>query len=202
MTSFSYGTVHNLEPDPEVVRYLTQAGGLNLYDEPNYRLVWSNCATKPQRLPWPNVSARIVERPHRLQYGRAFLNDRFIIEKWQPPDIYGYPEDWVETEWSKSGSLVDYGPYPSRGKYHLIDVVENAKSGFMHPSREYIRMVLLAATRKSEMSTLEQRNAIEAVEDAEEDAAYNRRLDMIRDANKPSNFHDMWMSTYIPGKRD
>lgn len=203
MTTIACGTVHRLDVPPEIVNYITDRGGKNLHGDPLYRIVWSNNATKETRAPWPTIpGAAIVERPHRLRYGKAVISDRFVIESWRPPEFYGDPRDWKESGYSKSGTYVDYGPYPSRGVYSMVDIVEDSLSNFTFPTRGYIDAVLLASNIRASMTPEQERDMVERAEEAEERATYERRLAMIQDANKPSNYHDIWMSMNIQGKKD
>ena len=202
---FRCGTVHNLEAPKELHQYLTEYGGKNLFGEPIFRLVWSNNTVKESRLPWPDLGQGvIVERPHRLKYGKAMVSDRFIVERWQPPEMYGDPEDWIETQWRPGVGTVDYGPYPVRGRYNFIDAVTGLDADgspcFAMPTRIYLKTIVDGSNHMKSMSAWEYRNIIDAQDEAEEQARFDRRLSMIQDANRPSNYHDIWMSMNTPGK--
>lgn len=204
MTTIRCGVVHNLELPKALHDYLGEIGGLNVYGDPLFRIAWSNNLTKETRLPWPPAVSRITERPHRLKYGKALVTDRFIVEKWEPASSYGNPADWVDTGWKAGFGYVDYGPYPSRGKYNLVDTVEGVDSlgapCFLMPTRQYLRTVVDTVHYIKGISVLEQQYMAEAREEIEEKAQFERRLAMIKDANKPSNYHDAWVSLNTPGK--
>lgn len=198
------GTVHNLEVPDFLRDYLVEIGGSNIYGDPNYRIVWSNNATRPTRMPWPVIpGVDIIERPHRLRYGKAMVRDRFILEKWHPASHYGDPEDWEETGWKPEFGRVDYGPYPSRGRYEQVDTIEgidvDGNPCFAWPTRQYLWTALKTVEYVKGMTLQEQQYATEAREEAEERARFNRRLDMIKDANRPFVYSDAWVSM-TPGK--
>jgi hypothetical protein len=201
---FRCGEVYDLVLPDKIRRYLNDIGGLNLYGDPIFRVVWSNNATKETTLPWPALGNSVLEKAKRLRYGRAMVHDRFVLEKWQPPELYGEPEDWVESEWKPGSGIIDYGPYPSRGKYNFTDTIEglddNGNPCFLMPTRDYLRTAVEAANHVRSMSAWEYRRIIEAEEAEEQRAADERRLAMIQDANKPSNYHDVWLSLNSPQK--
>lgn len=193
------GTVHNLEVPDFLLEYLAYLGGSNIFGDPNYRIVWSNNATKETRLPWPTIpSARIVERPRRLRYGKAMISDRFILEKWNPASHYGSPDEWEETGRKTGFGPIDYGPYPSRGKYEQVDTIEGVdrfgEACFVWPTRQYIWTAIKTVDYTKELSITEQQYLTEAREEAEDNAKFNRRLDMIKDANRPFVHTDAWVS--------
>jgi hypothetical protein len=201
MATIRIGEVHSKDVPPGISEYLELVGGKNLYGQPMYTIAWANNLTKETRTEYPDLGGvSVVERPRRLKYGKSLVKDRFVIERWQPPSAYGDPADWVETEWLKTGTIVDYGPYPHQGRYTLVDIVEDSNSQYVEPTRAYIDAVLLAS-RNKELTTPGQEMAyIRAQEEREEEERFNRRLDIIKDANRPSNFHDVWVSMNTPGK--
>lgn len=82
---------------------LLTAGGSNLYGHPNYRLVWSES----------RLEIRYGQRVKKYGSGR----DRWILEKWCPPEMYGSEDLWgFETKDRESGELI-LGPFPRQGEY-------------------------------------------------------------------------------------
>jgi hypothetical protein len=127
---------HN--PPPWAAEMLTRSGGLNLYGEPVYRLVWSN-----NRLAW--VAGRFTDRNNEGYVIREVLaarmmpkypvQNRWIIEQFLPAEKYGTPEGWYRNtkEWGEEGNLPQLGPYPSRGDYELACLIET-------PRREFVQV--------------------------------------------------------------
>lgn len=116
---------------PEEVRdRLARAGGLNRYGEPNYRAVWGW-----SRLGW--IGGKWVDRDERGEVIREVVEvrhvpkyepfDRWHIEKWIPPELYGSPARWYEMTAEVEGAqLVEaLGPYPSEGEYEHCLTLES-----------------------------------------------------------------------------
>lgn len=155
-------------------------------------------------MPWPSIGSGVVERPRHLKYGKAMIRDRFLLERWNPASHYGSPDDWEETGWKTGFGSVDYGPYPSRGKYELVDTIEGldiyGAPTFMCPTRQYLWTAIQTVNYSKDLSLYEKQSIIESQEEAVENASFNRRLDMIKDANRPFVYSDAWVSLNTPGK--
>jgi len=124
------------EAPEAVVRRLERAGGLNRFGEPNYRAVWGW-----NRLTWiggkwedrdahgvllrERVELRKVPKYHQL--------DRWHIERWCPPELYGSPEEWRARtlEIEDTQNVAALGPYPSRGEYELAFTLEGPQGEFV-----------------------------------------------------------------------
>jgi hypothetical protein len=94
---------------PAVAEVLAHAGGRNRFGEPNFRVVWGW-----SRLSW--IAGRWTDRD---SHGNILPFDRWHIERWIAPEIYGSPKIWhAATLEREDGILVSVlGPYPSRGEY-------------------------------------------------------------------------------------
>ena len=118
----------------DVVERLARAGALNRYGQPNYRAVWGWA-----RLGWiggkwvdrdaasGNVIREVVEVRHVPKY-EPF--DRWHIERWLPPELYGSPAQWYAMTAEVEGTrLVEaLGPYPSEGEYeHCLTLEANGE---------------------------------------------------------------------------
>lgn len=103
-------------------RLLVLAGGLNRFGKPNYRWVWG-----ASRLSWiggmwtdwtpgGSVLRQVFEMRHIPKYEPL---NRWHLEKWLPPELYGSPRMWAMTtiETHGSHSLPALGPYPQFGEY-------------------------------------------------------------------------------------
>lgn len=124
------------QPPPELVARLTRAGGLNRFGEPNFRLVWGW-----SRLCWiggrwedRDASGALLRAVVELrQVPKYFPHDRWHLERWVPPEVYGSPEQWdratVETE--DGYRLPALGPYPSRGDWELCFTLETPDGRFL-----------------------------------------------------------------------
>ena len=119
-----------------VARRLELAGGRNRFGEPNFRAVWGG-----SRLSW--IGGKFEDRDAagalvrecvalRLEPKYAPL-DRWHIERWCPPEMYGSPEEWraATLEIAEGRNVAALGPYPSRGEYEHAFTLENARGGFV-----------------------------------------------------------------------
>ena len=122
---------------PEAVaRSLRRAGGINRYGEANYRAVWGW-----NRLAW--IGGRFEDRDDHgvLLRERIELRkepkypavNRWHIEKWVPPEIYGSPRVWYAQtiERANGVSVPALGPYPSRGDYEHCFTLEGPRGEFV-----------------------------------------------------------------------
>jgi hypothetical protein len=132
-----------------VSRRLGQAGGLNIFGEPIYRVCWGW-----DRLSW--IGGTWEEHDRSGNYlgswfgmsrePRYFAVDpngymtfnRFFLEKWMPPEHYGPPWRWYEStlEWEYEDShggrwIHSLGPFPSRGDYEMCYPLETPNHHFL-----------------------------------------------------------------------
>jgi hypothetical protein len=122
---------------PECVeRILTRAGGRNRFGEANYRAVWGWSRLTWIGGRWEDRDAHGVLLRERIELRREpkyHAVNRWHIERWCPPEMYGSPEDWraqtLEIEGAQS--IPALGPYPSRGEYELAFTLEGAEGEFV-----------------------------------------------------------------------
>jgi hypothetical protein len=129
--------VRETHDTPEAVAHrLARAGGVNRYGESNYRAVWGW-----NRLAWiggkfedrDEQGALLRERIElRLEPKYPAVN-RWHIERWLPPEIYGSPRGWyAQTIERDNGiSIPALGPYPSRGEYEHCFTLESPCGEFI-----------------------------------------------------------------------
>ena len=120
-----------------VARSLACAGGINRYGEPNYRAVWGW-----NRLAWiggkfedrdPANGSLVREVVELRQEPKYPAVNRWHIEKWLPPEVYGSPRAWyAQTIERENGmSIPALGPYPSRGEYEHCFTLEGPRGEFV-----------------------------------------------------------------------
>jgi len=115
---------------PDVQARLARAGGLNRYGQPNYRAVWGW-----SRLGW--IGGKWVDRDARGEVIREVVEvrhvpkyepfDRWHIERWIPPELYGSPSRWYAMTAEVQGAELVHalGPYPSEGEYEHCLTLES-----------------------------------------------------------------------------
>jgi len=175
------------EAPESVARILELAGGRNRFGEPNYRAVWGW-----NRLAW--IGGKFEDRDANgvLLRERIELTkepkypavNRWHIERWVPPEVFGSPRAWYAqtNEIAGGRNIAALGPYPSRGEYEHCFTLETPKGEFIqltatiaeHIARalEYSRCTPHALSRKKLYDR-----------EAREDRAYeNWAFDLLDDA--------------------
>jgi hypothetical protein len=129
--------VRETHDTPETVAHrLERAGGPNRLGEANYRAVWGW-----NRLSW--IGGKFEDRDEhgallrerielRLEPKYPAVN-RWHIERWVPPEVYGSPRAWYAqtTERENGISVPALGPYPSRGEYEHCFTLEGPRGEFL-----------------------------------------------------------------------
>ena len=129
--------VRETHDTPEAVAHrLQRAGGINRFGEANYRAVWGW-----NRLAW--IGGKFEDRDEhgallrerielRLEPKYPAVN-RWHIERWIPPEVYGSPRAWyAQTIERENGiSVPALGPYPSRGEYEHCFTLEGPSCQFV-----------------------------------------------------------------------
>jgi hypothetical protein len=123
---------------PEAVaQKLRSAGGINRFGEANYRAIWGW-----NRLAWiggkfeerdPSTGSLLREVVELRQEPKYPAVNRWHIERWVPPEVYGSPRAWyAQTIERENGvSMPALGPYPSRGEYEHCFTLEGPRGEFL-----------------------------------------------------------------------
>ncbi len=123
---------------PETVaQRLERAGGRNRLGEANYRAVWGW-----NRLAWiggkfeerdPATGSLLREVVELRQEPKYPAVNRWHIERWVAPELYGSPRAWyAQTIERENGiSIPALGPYPSRGEYEHCFTLEGPRGEFI-----------------------------------------------------------------------
>ena len=114
---------------PNIARTLELAGGTNRFGEPNFRAVWGW-----NRLAWIggrwtdlDESGAVLRETIGLRFEPKYIpTDRWHIERWCAPEMYGSPETWARNtlEIENGMNVPALGPYPSRGEYEQVFTLE------------------------------------------------------------------------------
>jgi hypothetical protein len=124
------------QPSPSIEERLRLAGGCNRYGDANYRAVWGW-----NRLAW--IGGKFEERDEHGALLRERIElrrepkypavNRWHIERWVPPEVYGSPRAWYAqtVEIADGRSIPALGPYPSRGEYEHCFTLESPRGEFV-----------------------------------------------------------------------
>lgn len=121
----------------DVARRLALAGGSNRFGEPNYRACWGW-----NRLTWiggkwedrdPQTGALLREVVELRREPKYPAVNRWHIERWLPPEVYGSPRAWYRQTLERAGGrgIPALGPYPSRGEYEHCFTLEGQRGEFV-----------------------------------------------------------------------
>lgn len=137
------------ETPSSIAQTLARAGGTNRFGEPNFRAVWgwSRLAWIGGRFEDRDAAGNLVRETVELRYEpKYFPRDRWHIERWCAPEIYGSPEDWARATLEVDGaqSIAALGPYPSRGEYEHVFTLEG-------PQNEFVQLTATIADRLARM---------------------------------------------------
>jgi hypothetical protein len=119
-----------------IAQTLARAGGTNRFGEPNFRAVWgwSRLAWIGGRFEDRDVAGNLLRESIELRFEpKYFPRNRWHIERWCAPEIYGSPEDWARATLEVEGarSIAALGPYPSRGEYEHAFTLEGPQNNFV-----------------------------------------------------------------------
>ncbi len=120
-----------------VAHRLARAGGSNRFGDPNYRAVWGW-----NRLAWiggkfeehdPSTGSFLREVIELRQEPKYPAVNRWHIEKWLPPELYGSPRQWYAQTIERENGVCTpaLGPYPSRGEYEHCFTLEGPRGEFL-----------------------------------------------------------------------
>jgi hypothetical protein len=165
---------YDLRPDPRFQKLIDRKLGVNQFDEPLYRVIWGW-----NRLEWIGGLMSRYDESGRFkfeEYGLfmepkySYLADqcnRWIVEKWIPPEMYGTREAWEQDTAEINGmeETQALGPYPDRGDYELSFVLKDNKTGgFIQLCDQLVSDVVDVAQASREISAAKRRQYLEEQE--------------------------------------
>lgn len=180
------------EAPRELQRRIARAGGLNLYGEANFRVVWGW-----SRLTWiggkwtdTDASGNLIREVIELREVPKYSpHERWHVERWMPPEAYGSPESWYgQTIEREDGILIpSLGPYPRRGEYEHCFTLQGPHDEFVPLSPAACEWIVRAIEFARGLSAEEHRAALERREVAR-DRRWHAKADALLDDSAPA-FH-------------
>lgn len=117
-------------PPSWVVDRVTTKGGMNRFNEPNFRVVWGGNRThvvggkfkKIVEIPTGIIgqTRSIVTDVSEMRTLLKYHPQRWHLEKWCGPEWYGSQEEWWTNSWDEEAQLHTMGPYPEKGDYEHV----------------------------------------------------------------------------------
>jgi hypothetical protein len=101
---------------------LTEIGGVNIYDEPNFRVVWGQ-GGQPECLYRAGGHWHVDGQPSFIGYRDLLLGGgtpSWCLLQWHPAVHFGTPESYYVSTHDDETGLQDLGEYPYSGRYVLL----------------------------------------------------------------------------------
>lgn len=192
------GETYDLAVPPGVQHAAALAGGLNLFGEPNYRVVWgwSRLELRVGLHSDHDDSGNLLRRELRAEWWPRYApRDRFHVEVWKDAAVYGGPDAWEDgtAQWVNGTKVPALGPFPSRGEYEHVAVCQSETGSFMLPTEAAVTD-LIRWHRQAIAVTKDQRKILaEAQTQAEKEARRKKFHDIIDSEAKAFPFR-----TWVP----
>jgi len=174
----------------QIATRLRTAGGINRYGEANFRAVWGW-----SRLTWiggrwedRNAAGDLVRETVELRRVPKYAAcNRWHIERWCPPEMYGSPAQWhAQTLEIEDGrNIPALGPYPERGEYELAFTLETPSGEFVQLTLTVAEYIARAIEFSRGLSRSKRRRALHERE-ARADAAYEAWAYEVLDDSVPA----------------
>jgi hypothetical protein len=201
---------HHICPQ-NVVNELRLAGGVNRFNEPNYRVVWGYDRIVPIHGEWQEweryqgtLTDKFTGHAETRQFvklANSVIETRLLpkylpgncwhLEQWRPPEEYGTREEWSKRGEEIIGTMTidTSGPYPERGEYELVYPLtdDGTSHGTSIPlvNDVVVEIVRLIQWNKGRHTFLERRAAIEQRVRREEEGYVNRAKEVMREGMHP-----------------
>src|SRR5713101_5757686 len=182
-----------METPKWVTERLLLVGGKNRFGDTNYRASWSSTRTEIVGGEWEDYSESgiwirtVIETRRVPKYWTH--PDRWILEKWLPPEEYGSPESWHQqtTEYLGGQAVAQLGPYPERGDYELAFVVEDHNGNFVQLTERIVEGIVRCIETSRNFSAAQRKAALFRREEKKQETIQKENLDIVSDAMLP--FH-------------
>lgn len=189
----------------EISRFTTAYGGVNLYGDPNFRIIWGSRRRWWRVSLWHDRDAngallrRVKEPRYYFKYPK--FKDNFILEYWKPPTWFGGGDKRLwRRERGYSDAMVGRidqpeDAFPSRGDYEFADFYGGDDGGPLEIQGVKHSIDRVRALLTMPREVFEAKKAAEKVQ--EEREIFNHYLSMVKDATRPTT-HSPWLSMTGP----
>jgi hypothetical protein len=172
----------------DVADRITRAGGANLYGRPNFRVVWGW-----SRLTWiggkwtdrdPATGSILREVAELRRVPKYMPHDRWHLERWLPPELYGPPALWYAQTIEREGgvSIPALGPFPREGEYEHCFTLEGPAGEFLTLSASAVEWLVRAIEFSRGLPRAQRRSAILAREEKKDIDYESWAYDKLDDA--------------------
>ena len=154
---------------------LVSVGGLNRYDEPNFKAVWGNTHTI-RTAGWKEYRDTLM----------GFGDNSWMLLQWVAPELLGTPESWYVTNVDEVTGMCLLCEYPYSGNYKLLfnlshRYVENGSMKvFRFPLSELLLNTIVPLVMEAKNVTLEQNKAWWLAQEEARETNIERMIEQIR----------------------
>lgn len=169
------GPEERLLPPEDFQERLTDIGGLNPYDEPNFIVQWGQTFTH-RTAGWNEYKDTLV----------MFNEAGWGLFEWRPPEHFGTPEGWYATNYDDASGLQLLGEYPYEGKYlPLFNLsyryVENGEMKiFRFPLCDLLLEQIVPLVMQAQDATVERNKAAWEAQQEEQEQNVSLMIEGIR----------------------
>jgi len=175
----------------EIAERLERVGGRNRYGRPNFRVVWGW-----SRLTWiggkwtdrdPSTGAVLREVVELRRAPKYLPLDRWHLERWLPPELYGPPERWYaqtaeREEGSAAAGVPALGPFPREGEYEHCFTLEGPRGEFLPLSVSVVEWLVRAIEYSRAIPAARKRRALAEREEKQDREFEAWAWDLLDDA--------------------
>ena len=138
------GNNERLSCPPEFQRRVTQAGGLNRYGEPNFRIIWGQTDVCIRGGHWPSIDGSSEFTGYREEL-EGFGEPCWVLQMWKAPECFGTPEQYFMENQDPHTGLQVLGDYPWKGRYDTLNAFRSRefKNGKLYQESMPLNSVIL-----------------------------------------------------------
>lgn len=184
---------------------ITRSFGVNLYGEPNFKIVWGQSQFLKTGNSWRDLSGeeRIGYRERYQCHGMPC----WVIMRWHAPIEYGSPRSFYSSTWMPAASQIDprtgeesetprgfyaAGEYPWRGRYEIVqpliskEMIDGRLVVTHFPLTHYLIDTLMPMMEAFNRLSAEKKAAAQAAAKAAEEKEQADHIEKILVENMPT----------------
>lgn len=170
---------------------LTDIGGVNRYDAPNFRVVWGQ-GGQPECLFRSGGHWHVEGQESFLGYRDLLIGGgtaSWLLLQWEDAVVYGTPESYYVGNYDEETGLQDLGEYPYSGRYKMLynmcwrDMSQGKMKIEAMPLNSFILDTVVPIILEArDISYEKTQAALRAIKEREDAADVNMVEDAMRDA--------------------
>jgi len=170
---------------------LTEIGGVNKYDEPNFIVRWAQ-GGQPECTYRSGGHWHVEGQPSFKGYRDLLVGGgtaSWILMQWEDAMVYGTPESYYVSNYDEETGMQDLGEYPYSGKYRMLynmcwrDMSQGKMNIEMMPLNSYILDTIVPIIMEArDISWERTQEAMRGLKEKEDQDDMNMIEDLMRDS--------------------